>query len=143
MLVLDIVKNKAYRPPVKYKVRLVTQANCHCPDCRAGKHLYELHRWRDGEWQFVGISLQSYASAEDCQRNHHWGIPFQAEDVWEDGTPILPPERRGQAQPAKLKSGAGHKVILDHKAFVKSAEALERHWFPAAAGDGEGKPRWP
>ncbi len=101
---------------------------CRCDDCRAGRHLYELHRWQDNQWQFVGISLQVYASAEDCQRHHHWGIAFHAEDVWEDGTAILPPESIGQAHPEKPKSGTGRRVTLDQKALVKAAEALERHW---------------
>ena len=115
---------------MKYTVRPVTQANCQCPDCRAGRHLYSLLRWVDSEWQFVGISLQSYASAEDCQRSHHWGNQFAPEDTWEDGKPILPPASAGQAQPGKPQSGTGRRVTLDQDAFVKSAEALERHWLP-------------
>jgi hypothetical protein len=106
----------------------LTRADCDCPDCRAGKHLYELHCWRDGQWQFVGISLQSYASTEDCQRQHHWGLQFRPDDTWEDGTAILLPESIGQAHPEKPKSGTGRRVTLDQAAFVKAAEALERHW---------------
>ena len=113
---------------MKYKVTAEIPDACDCEDCRAGRHLYSLLRWTDNEWQFVGISLKSYTSATDCQQNHHWGIPFQAEDVWEDGTPILPPERKGQSQTEKPKTVSGGKVTLDQEALAKSAEALERHW---------------
>jgi len=113
---------------MKYTVTAETVDDCDCEDCRAGKHLYNLHRWTDGEWQFVGIGLQSYASAKDCQQNHHWGIEFQAEDVWEDGTPILPPTGMGEAAPEKPESGTGRKVTLDLEALAKSAESLNKHW---------------
>jgi hypothetical protein len=122
-LVVDYVNNKVYYLPVKYRVVPVTRADCDCPDCRAGKHLYALHRWQDDQWQFVGISLQSYASAEDCKQHHYWGIGFQTDDVWEDETPILPPERT-----ERPKSSTGRKVTLDLAAFAKAAEALEQHW---------------
>ena len=115
---------------MKYTVTAETSDACDCADCRAGRHLYSLLRWVDNEWQFVGVSLQSYASAEDCQRNHHWGIQFAPKDKWEDGMPILPPASTGQAQPGKPQSGTGRRVTLDQEAFVKSAEALERHWLP-------------
>jgi len=108
---------------MKYIVKPAIVGSCDCPDCRAGRHLYELHRWQDGQWRFVGVSLQSYASTEDCQRHHHWGIGFQTDDVWEDETPILPPERTERS-----KSSTGCRVTLDQKAFVKAAEALEQHW---------------
>jgi len=127
-LVVDYVNNKVYYSPVKYRVVPVTRADCDCPDCRAGKHLYELQRWRHGQWQFVGISLQSYASAEDCKQHHYWGIEFQADDVWEDGTAILPPESIGQARREKPKSGTGRRVTLDQAAFIRAAKALEQHW---------------
>jgi len=96
---------------------------CRCDDCRTGRHLYALHRWQDGQWQFVGISLQSYASADECKQQHWWGIQFEPGDTWEDDTPVVPPERI-----ERPKSSTGRKVTLDQKAFVKSAEALERHW---------------
>lgn len=128
VLVVDYVNNKVYYASVTYRVIPVTRADCDCPDCRAGKHLYELHCWQDGQWRFVGVSLQSYGSAEDCKQHHYWGIEFQADDVWENETSILPPESIGQAHPDKPKSGTGRRVTLDQKAFVKSAEALEQHW---------------
>ena len=108
---------------MKYAVTPVTQTDCDCPDCRAGKHLYELHRWREGQWQFVGVSLQSYASAEDCKQHHYWGIEFQADDVWEDGTAILP-----QESTERPKSSTGRKVTLDLDAFQQAAGRLKGHW---------------
>ncbi|MCL4785371.1 MAG: hypothetical protein KJ070_01055 [Verrucomicrobia bacterium] len=117
---------------MKYTVRPVNSADCACPGCRAGKHLYELHRWAEGQWTFVGVSLQGYASADDCKQSHWWGIEFRAEDTWEDGTPITSAEHM-----EKPASGTGHKVILDTAALQKSAEALERHWM----GDRREDPR--
>jgi hypothetical protein len=101
----------------------LTRADCDCPDCRAGIHLYELHCWQDGQWQFVGVSLQSYASAAECKRSHWWGIKFRADDVWEDGTPITPPKHI-----EKPASGTGRKVMLDTAALQKAAERLKGHW---------------
>jgi len=77
----------------------------------------------DGQWTFVGVSLQSYASADECKQNHWWGIEFRAEDTWEDGTPITSAERV-----EKAASGTRRRVILDTEALQRSAEALERHW---------------
>jgi hypothetical protein len=81
-----------YCAAMRYAVTPVAQTDCDCPDCRAGSHLYELNRWQNGQWQFVGVSLQSYASAEDCKQRHYWGIEFQTGDIWEDGAAILPLE---------------------------------------------------
>jgi hypothetical protein len=108
---------------VQYTVEPEVVEGCDCPDCRAGKHLYALHRWRDGQWQFVGVSLQAYASTDECKRTHWWGIEFHAEDVWEDGTAIVPPEN---AQ--RPTSSIGGKVTLDLNALHLSAEALRKHW---------------
>ena len=112
-----------YYSPMRYRVVPLTRADCDCPDCRTGRHLYELHCWRHGQWQFVGVSLKAYVSAEDCKEHHYWGIQFNTDDVWEDGTAILPPGRTGRP-----KSSTGRRVTLDQKAFVKAAEALEQHW---------------
>jgi hypothetical protein len=71
----------------------------------------------------VGVSLQSYASAEDCKQNHRWGIQFQPDDVWEGGTPAALSEQR-----EKPTSGTGCKVKLDTDAAQKSMEELKRHW---------------
>lgn len=108
---------------MKYTVRPLSSDDCDCPDCRAGKHLYELCRWVDGQWTLVGFSLQNYASADDCKQNHWWGIEFSAGDTWEDGTPITSAEHM-----EKPASGTGRKVLLDTAALQRSAEALERHW---------------
>jgi len=108
---------------VKYTVEPEIVEGCECEDCRAGRHLYALHRWLGGQWTFVGVSLQSYASAEDCKRHHYWGIEFQADAVWEDGTAILPPEST-----ERPKSSTGRKVTLDLDAFQKAAERLKGHW---------------
>lgn len=108
---------------MKYTVRPLSSDDCDCPDCRAGKHLYELCRWVDGQWKLVGVSLQNYASADECKANHWWGIEFRAGDTWEDGTPIT--SREHKQSPA---SGTGQPVTLDREALQKSAEALERHW---------------
>lgn len=103
-----------------YTVEPARVEGCACEDCRAGRHLYSLLRWTDDEWQFVGMSLQSYASAEECRRSHRWGMQFAPEDTWEDGTPIVEPA-------AKSPPGTGGKVVLNNAAFQKSLEALERH----------------
>ena len=110
---------------MKYRVEAQTVGGCQCDDCTAGKHLYELQRWEDGEWRFVGVSLQSYASADECKRNHCWGIEFHPDDVWEDGTPVAPPEPR-----VNPTSGTVGRVPLDVDAFMKSVEALKGHWGP-------------
>lgn len=104
-----------------YTVEPARVEGCDCEDCRAGRHLYSLLRWTGNEWQFVGISLQSYTSAEECKRSHRWGMQFAPEDTWEDGTPIVEPA-------PNWPPGSGRPVILDQAAFAKSAEALERHW---------------
>jgi hypothetical protein len=124
-LVVDAVKNRVHNTNMTFTVRPATIADCDCPDCRAGKHLYELYRWQDGQWEFVGVSLQSYASAEDCQQNHWWGIEFRAGDTWENGTAIASRGHRENPDP-----GTGGKVTLDVAALQKSAEALKGHWIP-------------
>jgi len=110
---------------MKYTVEAITKANCDCEDCRAGKHLYQLNRWSNNTWHFVAMSLQSYASAEECKRNHDWGVQFVPEDTWEDGTPILEAE---PAPPAEPPSGPVRMVPLNTKALVKSFESLQKHW---------------
>jgi len=108
---------------VKYTVEAQMIEGCRCDDCRAGRHLYALHRWLGGQWTFVGVSLQSYATAAECKRSHWWGIEFHADDVWEDGTPITPPEHM-----EKPASGSGRKVMLNTAALQKAAERLKGHW---------------
>lgn len=115
---------------MKYTVRPVTSDDCDCPECRAGKHLYELCRWVDGQSKLVGVSLQGYASADACKRDHWWGIEFRAGDTWEDGMPITSAE-----QMEKPASGTGQPVMLDTDALQRSAEALERHWIGNSGED--------
>jgi hypothetical protein len=107
---------------VKYTIAPEIVDGCDCEDCRAGRHLYALHRWADGHWTFVGVSLPSCGSADACKRDHWWGIEFRAEDTWEDGTRITAAERMETAA-----SGTGRKVILDTAALLRSTAALERH----------------
>ena len=116
---------------MKYTVMPATVDGCACEDCKAGKHIYSLCRWRDNEWHWAATSMQSYASAEECKRHHYWGVQFGAGDTWEDGTPIEEPEevrlQAAQAQPGEM-------VPLDQEALTKSLEALKRHVFPRDAG---------
>jgi hypothetical protein len=112
----------------KYTVLPMTRTDCDCEDCRAGKHLYELFRWTAGQWQSVAWSLQGYGSAEECKKNHYWGVAFQPGDTWEDGTPIVRPEDRRQTQPKTKEPGPRRMVPLDTDALRKSAEALKKHW---------------
>jgi hypothetical protein len=109
---------------VKYTVEPQVVAGCECKDCRAGSHIYALQRWQDGKWIVVAVSLQSYASADECKRTHRWGIEFHANDVWEDGIQITAAERT-----EKPASPCGGKVMLNTAALQKSAERLKLHWF--------------
>lgn len=108
---------------MKYTVEPEIVEGCECDDCRAGRNIYTLHRWQGGQWAVVAVSLQSYASADECKRTHRWGIEFRADGVWEDGTQVMPPEH--METPA---SACGHKVMLDTGALQKSAERLKGHW---------------
>ena len=110
---------------MKYTVRPETVADCNCEDCRAGRHLYSLFRWQDGQWHWAGISLQTYASAEECKRRHDWG-DVGPDDTWEDGTPRAEPE----SQPAQQPVGPLGKGFLNTDAMRKSYEALKRHRRP-------------
>jgi len=110
---------------MKYTVIAATADGCDCEDCRADRHIYSLYRWSAEEWRFAAISLQAYASAEECRRRHYWGLEFKPDDTWEDGTPIVEPDL---APSAELQSGTGGLVKLNTKALAKAAEALEKHW---------------
>jgi len=108
---------------MKYTVEPEMVGACECEDCRAGRHLYTLRRWQNGQWTVVAVSLQSYASADECKRTHRWGIEFHADDMWEDGTQITATERMD-----KPASACGRKVMLDTAALQESAERLKGHW---------------
>ena len=111
---------------MKYTVTPVTKTDCDCPDCRAGRHLYGLHRWQDGQWQFVGVSLQSYTSADDCKQQPPVGNrSLNRGTTWEDGTPIVPPEPACQKE---RPSGTGGRVELARNAFAEVGGEVKRHW---------------
>jgi hypothetical protein len=105
-----------------YKVVAETTPDCDCEDCRAGRHLYSLFRWRDGQWTHVGFSLQTYASPEDCMRQHSWGIEFEADAVWEDGSPVVPP------QPVLTADRESQRMVtLDGEALARSLDSMRKH----------------
>jgi hypothetical protein len=115
----------------KYRVVPLTRSDCDCPDCRAGKHLYQLERWRDNRWQDVAVSLQGYWSAEEA-RHHYWGIYFEPDAVWEDGTPVEGREEMQQTQPGNEEPYTGPMVPLDTHSLGKAAKSLEKHWCQVA-----------
>jgi hypothetical protein len=112
---------------MKYKVVPETTPDCDCADCRAGRHLYSLFRWRDGGWMHVAIGLQAYASPEDCMRNHSWGIEFEPDAVWEDGSPIVDPEAVPSDGGETETSGPRRMVQLDTDALARSMESFRKH----------------
>ena len=125
---VDAVAGTPGRPTI-YRVVPLTRSNCDCPDCRAGKHLYELQRWRDNRWQDAAVSLQGYRTAEEA-RHHYWGIRFESDAVWEDGTPVEGREAMQHPQPKSEEPYTGPMVPLNTDALRKSAKALEKHWCP-------------
>jgi hypothetical protein len=106
-----------------YTVKPAIVEGCNCEECGAGRHLYYLYRLPATGKDWSALSMQSYSSAEECKREHHWGLNFGADDTWEDGSPIVVPERKHEALPDE-----NGMVLLDAEAFKKSAEALEKHW---------------
>lgn len=109
----------------RYTIQALALADCDCEDCRAGRHLYELLRWQEGEWHWVATSLMTYASAEECRRSHPWMIAFEPGAVWEDGSLIVPPVPACRAESAHSTGGL---VRLNTQALTKSFESLARHW---------------
>ncbi|MCX6928234.1 MAG: hypothetical protein NT154_34240 [Verrucomicrobia bacterium] len=106
-----------------YTVKPAITEGCDCEDCRAGKHLYFLYRLPATGKNWSAMSLQPYGSAEECKREHCWGLNFGPDDTWEDGAPIVVPKRRQSAHPDE------HGMVrLDGEALRKSADALEKHW---------------
>jgi hypothetical protein len=108
--------------PMIYKVVAETTPDCDCADCRAGRHLYSLFCWRDGQWMHVGFSLQSYTSPEDCMKNHWWGVQFEPDDVWEDGSPVVPPEPTLAADMESQRM-----VTVDGEAPARSLDSMRKH----------------
>jgi hypothetical protein len=113
---------------MKYTVTPIVTEGCDCEDCKAGRHLYLLYRLPATGKDWSAMSLQMYASAEECKREHDWGLDFRPGDTWDDDSPIVVPERKHEAHPDEKGM-----VLLDAKAFAKSAEALEKHWPPASS----------
>jgi hypothetical protein len=108
---------------MKYTVTPAIVEGCNCEDCRAGRHIYLLYRLPATGKNWSGMSLQTYSSAEECKREHLWGIDFGPDATWEDGSPIVEPQPKHETQPDE-----NGMVPLDADAFAKSAEALEKHW---------------
>jgi hypothetical protein len=113
---------------MKYTVKRETVEGCECEDCRAGRHIYSLYRWRENEWRWVGTSLQSHVSAEECKRKHLWFIHFEPDAIWEDGQPVVEPEPMQADPPVQAQSGNGDMVPLDINALQKSFGSLKRHF---------------
>ena len=113
---------------MKYTVEPEIVERCECEDCKAGRHVYSLFEWTEDGWRWAAISLQSYASAEECKRKHWWGIDLGPGAIWEDGTPAVEPEPKQAAHGDGAPSTGGGMVKLDTKALRKSLEALARHW---------------
>jgi hypothetical protein len=114
---------------VKYYIQPAIVKGCDCEDCRVGRHIYTLYRFpaKDRDWS--AISLQAYSSAEECKQQHDWGIQFEPDAVWDDGTPIVRPRSMEKAN--EQESGVRGFVALNAKAFAKSAEALKKHCDPS------------
>ena len=108
---------------MKYSVEPATVEGCDCEDCRAGRHLYYLYRLPATGQNWSAMSLQTYSSPEECKREHRWGLNFGPDDTWEDGSPIVVPAPQRRSPPDEHGM-----VMLDGKAFKKSAEALAKHW---------------
>ena len=113
---------------MKYRVEPAIVEGCDCDDCKAGRHLYRLYRIPATGQKWSGMSLQAYASAEECKRKHNWGIEFGPDATWEDGAPVVEPESVREPHPDGGQASAGGMVKLDGKALQKSGEMLEKHW---------------
>src|SRR5258707_4147105 len=74
---------------MKFTVEPAMVVGCDCKPCRAGRHIYYLCRYPAEEGDYCAISFQTYSSAEECKKNHYWGMQFGPDDTWEDGTPIV------------------------------------------------------
>jgi len=110
---------------MKHIVIPETVAGCDCEDCKAGKHLYSLFCWRDGEWSWRATSLRTYTSVEECKQKHPWMLIFEPDDTWEDGTRLVDPE---PVQTAPCAGAIDGMVPLDMDKLSKSADLMMRHW---------------
>jgi hypothetical protein len=75
----------------------------------------------------VGTSVETYTSPEDCVRDHPWGIQFEPDAVWEDGSPVVQPESNSTAGLENEPSGATRMIQVDGAEFGAQMEALLRH----------------
>ncbi len=116
---------------MKYTLVPAIVEGCRCEECRAGRHLYYLYRCSEvesGYWS--GVTLHTYASAQECKDNHYWGIRFNADDTWEDGSPIVQPD---PLEGSRVNAGPFQRpamVPLNVDVLKKSAAILKRHWLP-------------
>ncbi len=130
---LSVVQPFRYKPwrgyidHMTYKVVADLIPDCDCEDCRAGRHLYSLFRWRDGQWLHIGFSLKTYASPQDCMRNHLWGIQFEPDAVWEDGSPVVQPKPTPVSESDGAVCGPKRMVQVDGVEFGKQMETLLKH----------------
>jgi hypothetical protein len=118
---------------MRYKVVAETTPDCDCADCRAGRHLYSLFYWKDGEWMHAGFSLLTYTSPEDCMKNHWWGVQFAPDAVWEDGSPVVPPKQALSADMDNEAPGTQRMVTLDGQALARSLESMRKHLIEPAS----------
>jgi hypothetical protein len=108
---------------MKYTVKPIIVEGCDCEDCGDGRHVYLLYRLPANGENWSAMSMQTYSSAEECKREHHWGLNFGPDDRWEDGAPIVVPKPRASAQ-----ADVQGRVYLDAKPFRKFADFLAKHW---------------
>lgn len=106
-----------------YGIVPITTSRCDCEDCRAGKFLFDLQSFRDGEWCWSGMTLVSYANVEDCRLHHDWGIQFPPGATWEDGTPIVPPKE----EPRPIGPARGEAGFIDPSSLQPAIRSLSEH----------------
>jgi hypothetical protein len=114
---------------MKYTVKPAIVEGCECEECKAGRHLYFLYRCSElesGRWS--GVTLHTYASAQECKEDHYWGVRFGPDDTWEDGSPIVQPDPLEGMRAGDRKAGTGGMVPLNVEVLKKSAAMLEKHW---------------
>src|SRR5208283_5113132 len=76
------------KPQMKYTVEPALVEGCDCEDCRAGRHVYLLYRLPASGRNWSAMSMQMYASAEECKREHYWGLNFGPEDGGKMARPL-------------------------------------------------------
>ena len=55
-------------------------------------------------------------------KNHWWGVQFEPDAVWEDGSPVVPPEPPTSADREDGTPGNQRMVTLDGEALARSLE---------------------